>query len=899
MVLLILLLAKQLWGCPLESLQFFEDSKYSQNGEDGIVMALLEIIGTGNKTFVEFGVQNGKECNSRLLRERYNFTGLMMDGDNINQDINLYKEFITTTNIIDLFKKYKVPQNVDVLSIDLDMFDWWILARILGIGEYKPRIIIVEVNPTLGISTPSLRYHYHEANSHPLVVHHPSSTSQRVWDLTRYSGANPKAFQLLGARFGYDMVYCESCGVNCFMLRRDLLPASCAAKDAIHMTGIPYRALPKIPYPCFGASTHNYVGHIVDSSRRSPVLVTDSLIELAVGDELLYMEDAELTQLMSAHSFPLLPRSIHHPFRPDFSSSRDTQRVDVADICLTTASRSADVTEEEEVSRFLSLLRSLPELESKVSLVSLCRTIDRKSREVPGVAPNCSRISDHIFHSAMRILSSLSTSQPQAEPPTTTSHTQSTSREKIVSSVEDLVLEGLQFDMSHVYLGTLMRYFRALSALSHRTALRFAHDLQSFITPTGEKGYTIIGLGLCDDEEQVAGSVQARWQLDEEGRKQVLTILRGVRQKHTFGEPFGDLSYDIFDSRRSSFPLDFVPSCAQSIISKTLERKVRATCDSRRATRSVVVFGTPFSGAEDIGDALRGLLTRESYRSDILLKNDHASALAINNRIMKIFSNCSRDLHNGGISTVGGKNSYLHCLASAYSDERIIHLEQLAAGALHPDFHSLYPTDINDIIQDMYSLHLHRPPTMLASTPTIKVFSDPFFSYSLALWTGPLAGWTVDVANTLPLQMVLPLVSPSGSLACLIQTENMSFEDAVAVYASHLRGVISSVHHVGVDKVWLLPIDSSRSGSSVDNSKERVVIDTVSWEMLIHAIGLDVITSRSANLIQFPACLGSDNDNIAELLPRWIGDCYRALRQHAIRTGGPLSGFDMDKCTGR
>ena len=52
----------------------FEKKIFSQNGEDGITEKLIELIynGDNNKFFVEFGVQKGIECNTRILREKYN-----------------------------------------------------------------------------------------------------------------------------------------------------------------------------------------------------------------------------------------------------------------------------------------------------------------------------------------------------------------------------------------------------------------------------------------------------------------------------------------------------------------------------------------------------------------------------------------------------------------------------------------------------------------------------------------------------------------------------------------------------------------------------------------------------------------------------------------------------------
>jgi hypothetical protein len=40
---------------------------YSQNDEDGIVREVFTRIGTTNKKFVEFGVDDGKECNTYAL----------------------------------------------------------------------------------------------------------------------------------------------------------------------------------------------------------------------------------------------------------------------------------------------------------------------------------------------------------------------------------------------------------------------------------------------------------------------------------------------------------------------------------------------------------------------------------------------------------------------------------------------------------------------------------------------------------------------------------------------------------------------------------------------------------------------------------------------------------------
>ena len=81
--------------CLLANLQHYEEKIYSQNGEDGILIRLLLLIGNKYNSYVEFGAEHGIECNTRILREYFGFQGLLMDGDNENEAINLRKEFIT------------------------------------------------------------------------------------------------------------------------------------------------------------------------------------------------------------------------------------------------------------------------------------------------------------------------------------------------------------------------------------------------------------------------------------------------------------------------------------------------------------------------------------------------------------------------------------------------------------------------------------------------------------------------------------------------------------------------------------------------------------------------------------------------------------------------------------
>lgn len=203
-----------------------EKKVFSQNGEDGIIEWIFDTIGTTNKFYVEFGVENGTECNTKYLREKKGWTGLMMDGGNENKQINLQREFIYADNICQLFAKYNVPREFDLLSTDIDYNDFYVLYEIMK-GGYRPRAICSEYNAFLG------------ATDDKIVIYDPNM----MWDRTQYFGASISAFAKLLDKFEYTIVAGTSIGVNIFFVRNDVLK-NCVSqfKDAGNVGAI-YRPL--------------------------------------------------------------------------------------------------------------------------------------------------------------------------------------------------------------------------------------------------------------------------------------------------------------------------------------------------------------------------------------------------------------------------------------------------------------------------------------------------------------------------------------------------------------------------------------------------------------------------------------------------------------------------------
>lgn len=216
----------------MNSINYFERRIYSENGEDGILEYIFSIIGTTNKFFVEFGADNGKVCNTRYFREKKGWNGLLMDPRDDNPSF-IKKEFVTAENVNDLFEKYGVPQNFDLLSIDVNGNDYHIWK---AIQNYTPRVVVIEYNSQI-------------PPNESRVIEYDSNF---VWDGTDYFGASLLALVKLGKSKGYTLVGCDNNGVNAFFIKDEFLNDKIKIKDAVVL----YR------YPQFGEFVNGiYRGH--------------------------------------------------------------------------------------------------------------------------------------------------------------------------------------------------------------------------------------------------------------------------------------------------------------------------------------------------------------------------------------------------------------------------------------------------------------------------------------------------------------------------------------------------------------------------------------------------------------------------------------------------------------
>jgi hypothetical protein len=192
----------------IRDFRLFERKIHSQNGEDGIIRAIFDKIGTTNRFCVEFGIHPA-EGNTILLREQ-GWNCLWMDGGGDGQTIR--KEFITAENINDLFAKYGVPRDLDLLSIDIDSNDYWVWK---AITDYAPRVVVIEYNASI------------PPTESRTVEYDPSLR----WDGTDYYGASLLALERLGRSKGYTLITCDRKGINAFFVRSELVPGNFRVRD--------------------------------------------------------------------------------------------------------------------------------------------------------------------------------------------------------------------------------------------------------------------------------------------------------------------------------------------------------------------------------------------------------------------------------------------------------------------------------------------------------------------------------------------------------------------------------------------------------------------------------------------------------------------------------------------
>jgi hypothetical protein len=200
-----------------EDLSAAEFKVFSQWGDDGIIQCIIKNISNIPPVFIEFGVENYEEANTRFLLLNNNWKGLVIDGSSRHvehvrssdlywrHDLTAVAAFITRDNINDLFISNGFHGEVGILSIDIDGNDYWVWERIEAI---YPDVVIIEYNAVFG-------------SDHAVTVPYQADfyrTNKHFSNL--YWGVSLPALVILGNKKGYSFVGCNSNGNNAYFIKK-------------------------------------------------------------------------------------------------------------------------------------------------------------------------------------------------------------------------------------------------------------------------------------------------------------------------------------------------------------------------------------------------------------------------------------------------------------------------------------------------------------------------------------------------------------------------------------------------------------------------------------------------------------------------------------------------------
>jgi hypothetical protein len=203
-------LARGRYSDPL-SLTRFQAQVYSQNGEDGMIAEIFHRIQEATKFFVEIGVEDGVQNNTRFLLEQ-GWQGVWVEGSAdkagaaratfqrfVEQGmLTIIEQPVTVENINEILDTAGVPQEIDFLSIDIDQNT----SHVWRAVRRRTRVACIEYN----------------ANIPPSVECEVPYNPDGQWNGTNWYGAGLKTLEEIGHRKNLSLVGCDSVGVNAFFV---------------------------------------------------------------------------------------------------------------------------------------------------------------------------------------------------------------------------------------------------------------------------------------------------------------------------------------------------------------------------------------------------------------------------------------------------------------------------------------------------------------------------------------------------------------------------------------------------------------------------------------------------------------------------------------------------------
>jgi len=206
----------------LPTIQDAEFKVFSQFADDGIIQYLIARtrVSPAERTFIEFGVQNYEESNTRFLLFNNSWRGLVLDVEDEAISYILTAPWLWRTrlsaacvrvaveNVNMVFAKHGFVGDIGLLSIDIDGNDYWVWK---AVNVVRPVFAVVEYNATFG------------PNRAVTIPYSPNFDRTKAHFSNLYWGASLKAIVMAAEEKDYAFVGTNSAGNNAYFVRRDRL----------------------------------------------------------------------------------------------------------------------------------------------------------------------------------------------------------------------------------------------------------------------------------------------------------------------------------------------------------------------------------------------------------------------------------------------------------------------------------------------------------------------------------------------------------------------------------------------------------------------------------------------------------------------------------------------------
>ncbi len=203
-----------------KSIKEAEFKIFSQFGDDGIIQYLIGYVKPRVDTFVEFGVEDYEESNTRFLLMNNNWKGMIIDGSSTFIDyiknssfywrysLKAIASFITAENINQLLVNNGISGQIGLLSIDIDGNDYWVWKAITVVDA---DIVVIEYNSLFG------------SERTITVPYKPDFMREEAHYSYLYFGASLPALYDLAIKKGYAFVGCNQAGNNAYFVKEEKL----------------------------------------------------------------------------------------------------------------------------------------------------------------------------------------------------------------------------------------------------------------------------------------------------------------------------------------------------------------------------------------------------------------------------------------------------------------------------------------------------------------------------------------------------------------------------------------------------------------------------------------------------------------------------------------------------